>query len=121
MAQIVLVEDNPDNSDLIDAFLGDAHNVKAFKDGFSVLSWLKSSQVIPNIFMFDISLPEMDGIELLMRIRLINTLSDIPAIAVTSHAMKGDKERFLAAGFAAYVSKPIDEDSLLMAIKRAGE
>jgi len=69
--------------------------------------------------LLDVSLPEMDGTEVLRRIRADAGLRDLPVIALTAHAMSGDREKYLAAGFDEYVTKPIvDETLLLDAIKR---
>jgi CheY-like chemotaxis protein len=111
--QIFLVEDNPDNRDLFEAFVAHLYDVKAVESGIDALQCLQSITP-PDLFVFDISLPDMDGVELLREVKKIPTLQSIPSIAMTSHAMKGDQERFLAAGFNAYVSKPIvDETSML--------
>jgi CheY-like chemotaxis protein len=68
--------------------------------------------------LLDVSLPEMDGTEVLRRIRADDRLRHLPVIALTAHAMATDREKFLAAGFDDYVSKPIvDENLLLDAIK----
>ena len=70
--------------------------------------------------LLDISLPEMDGGEVLRRIRADPDLRDLPVIALTAHAMAGDREKYLAAGFNDYVTKPIvDEQILLDAIQRS--
>ena len=55
----------------------------------------------------DIQLPELDGVEICKQLRKIEKFKDVPMIAVTSFAMKGDKERILNAGFNEYISKPI--------------
>ncbi len=113
MKRIFLVEDNPDNRDLFEAFVADSYDVEALENGIDALQRLKSSPP-PDLFVFDISLPDMDGVELLRQVKKIPELHSISAIALTSHAMKGDKERFLAAGFNAYISKPIvDEVAML--------
>lgn len=120
MKQILLVEDNADNRDLVFAFLDADYDIKACVDGFEAIEELKpETGYIPDIILCDISLPGMDGVELLRRLRQESRFAKIPCIALTSHAMKGDQERFLAAGFNAYVSKPIlDEDSLIEPIER---
>jgi CheY-like chemotaxis protein len=69
--------------------------------------------------LLDISLPGMDGNEILKRIRSDDGLRSIPVIALTAHAMAGDREKFLAAGFDDYITKPIvDERKLFDAIGR---
>ncbi|MEJ2279318.1 MAG: response regulator [Candidatus Lokiarchaeota archaeon] len=61
----------------------------------------------PDLIILDIQLPEKSGIEIVKEIRSIEKFKKIPIIAVTSFAMKGDKDRILAAGFDEYISKPI--------------
>ena len=114
MKKILLVEDNPDNADLVFAFLDDLYNIHACIDGFEALELLQQAKFIPDICLCDISLPRMDGVQLLQKIRQLDRYVTLPAIALTSHAMKGDQERFLAAGFNAYISKPILDDSALI-------
>ena len=65
----------------------------------------------------DIALPGMDGVELLRRMRADRQLRGIPVIAASAHAMNGDRERYLAAGFDAYLAKPIESAGLLSAIR----
>ena len=100
MKQIFLVEDNPDNSDLFEAFVDHLYDVKTVGNGIDALQCLQSITP-PDLFVFDISLPGMDGVELLREVKKNPALQSIPSIAMTSHAMKGDEERFLAAGFMA--------------------
>ena len=115
MKQILLVEDNPDNRDLIFAYLDGSYEIQACIDGFEAIALLEGEdRYRPDIMLCDISLPGMDGVEFLHRVRKNRRLSTIPAIALTSHAMKGDQERFLAAGFDAYVGKPVLDDTLLI-------
>jgi CheY-like chemotaxis protein len=73
---------------------------------------------IVDLVLMDVQMPVMDGLESTAAIRRHEQASTahIPIIAVTAHAMQGDKERFLAAGMDAYISKPIDRDELLQAI-----
>jgi CheY-like chemotaxis protein len=66
------------------------------------------------LLLLDISLPGMDGKTLLRQIRSQERLNRIPAVALTAHAMKSDKETLIAAGFNAYLSKPITDDRLLL-------
>ncbi|HEV2290331.1 MAG TPA: response regulator, partial [Gemmatimonadales bacterium] len=67
----------------------------------------------PRVILLDISLPGMDGAEVLRRLRTDPGLGRIPVIALTAHAMTGDRERFLAMGFDGYVTKPIIDETLL--------
>jgi two-component system, cell cycle response regulator DivK len=62
----------------------------------------------PCLILMDVQLPDVDGVEVLRRLRASAETADVPVVAVTAFAMKGDRERLLAAGFDAYVAKPID-------------
>jgi CheY-like chemotaxis protein len=114
---ICLVEDNADNRLLVHAILDELFDVIEYSDGASALEGLKI--VHPDVILLDISLPEMDGTEVLARLRQNPEMSSLPVIALTAHAMTGDRARFIAAGFDDYVTKPIaDEELLLSAIAR---
>ena len=115
--KIAVVEDNPDNRLLVSAILDDAYDLSEYESGKEVLAGLKDDP--PDLMLLDISLPEMDGTEVLAWIRKQEEFQDLPVIALTAHAMAGDREKYLAAGFNEYVTKPIlDEDVLLEAIQR---
>ncbi len=114
---IALVEDNPDNRLLVQAILDDRFDIVEYETGADAVAGIPADP--PDLVLLDISLPEMDGTEVLARIREIPELADLPVIALTAHAMAGDRERYLGAGFDDYVTKPIvDEDVLLGAIER---
>jgi len=114
--KIAVVEDNPDNRLLVRVILDSLYEVAEYETGSSALEGLQRD--IPDLVLLDVSLPEMDGTEVLRRIRADTRLRDLPVIALTAHAMASDREKFLAAGFDDYVSKPIvDENLLLDAIK----
>src|SRR5207249_7222174 len=84
-------------------------------DGPSALNALRQAQgALPDLLLLDISLPGMDGKSLLREIRADARLKHLPAVALTAHAMKSDKENLIAAGFNAYLSKPITDDRLLL-------
>lgn len=117
MKRIALVEDNDDNRALIAAILDDAFELIEFVDGPEALTGMAEAR--PDLVLLDISLPGMDGHEVLARLRDHEGLRELPVVALTAHAMRGDRERFLALGFDAYVGKPIvDEDELLGTIHR---
>ncbi len=115
MTRIVMVEDNPDNRLLVEAILEDLFDLVAFDNGPDALAALP--ELSPDLILLDISLPGMDGVQVLAEMRQDARLASIPVIALTAHAMSGDRERFLNLGFDAYVTKPlVDEDILLDAI-----
>ena len=117
MRRIAVVEDNADNRLLVEAILDGHYALAEYASGPAALVGLLAEP--PDLVLLDISLPEMDGTEVLRRIRLDSRLQRLPVIALTAHAMTGDRERYLAAGFDDYVTKPIlDEAILLAAIAR---
>ncbi len=117
MKQIAVVEDNPDNRLLVRVILESLYEVTDYENGSAALVGFQQHK--PDLVLLDVSLPEMDGTEVLRRIRAEDRLRDLPVIALTAHAMAGDREKFMAAGFDDYLTKPIvDETLLLDAIQR---
>lgn len=115
--KIAVVEDNMDNRLLVQAILDDDYEISEYESGKEVLEGLADD--IPDIVLLDISLPGMDGTEVLQWLRSQEELKSLPVIALTAHAMAGDREKYLEMGFDEYVTKPIvDEDVLMGAIQR---
>ena len=71
---------------------------------------------IPDLIVMDIQLPGMDGLETTRKLKEQPATADIPVIAVTSYAMKGDREKALAAGCVGYVTKPIDKNIFIQEV-----
>ena len=94
MKKIAVVEDNPDNRLLVKVILEPLYEVVEYETGFAALEGLPKEK--PDLVLLDISLPEMDGAEVLRRIRADARLRALPVIALTAHAMAGDREKFLA-------------------------
>lgn len=116
-ATLALVEDNPDNRLLVQAILEDRYEIMEYATGVAAVEGIPAAP--PDLILLDISLPEMDGTEVLRRLREHPELEQIPVIALTAHAMAGDREKYLEAGFDDYVTKPIvDEAVLVGAIER---
>lgn len=117
MKKIAVVEDNPDNRLLVRVILEPFYEVVEYETGAAALAGIAAHK--PDLVLLDISLPEMDGTEVLRRLRTDVELQALPVIALTAHAMSGDREKYLGAGFNDYVTKPIvDEEILLGAIQR---
>ena len=115
--KIALVEDNIDNRLLVQAILEDQYEISEYENGTEVMDGLPDN--VPDLVLLDISLPGMDGTEVLQWVRSQERLSSLPIIALTAHAMSGDRERYLEMGFDEYVTKPIvDEEILMGAIER---
>ena len=73
----------------------------------------------PDLIVMDIGLADVDGVEVLKRLRQQENFRNIPIVALTAHAMSGDRDKYLVAGFDEYVSKPImDIDTFLATIRR---
>ena len=117
MTTLAVVEDNADNRLLLQALLSERYDLVEFDNGIDALAGLARS--LPDLVLLDISLPGMDGMEILSRIRADERLRSLPVIALTAHAMAGDREKYLSAGFNDYITKPIvDETLLIRAIER---
>jgi len=118
MKKIAVVEDNPDNRLLVRVILESLYAITEYEDGLAALAGLPAAP--PDLVLLDVSLPHLDGTEVLRRLRAHALLRRLPVIALTAHAMAGDREKYLAQGFDDYVSKPIvDENLLLAAIEKA--
>lgn len=112
MKRIAVIEDNEDNRLVVRALLEDHYEIREYADGLQALAAFPASP--PHLVLLDISLPGLDGPEVLQRLRAMPALAAVPVIALTAHAMAGDREKYLAAGFDDYVSKPIVDEELLL-------
>jgi two-component system cell cycle response regulator DivK len=116
-AQILVVEDNE-------------KNMKLFRDvlhawGYRTLEAATGERAVelglehrPDLVLMDIQLPDIDGVEVLDRLRADERFSSVPVLALTAQAMEGDRERFLAAGFDDYLSKPVNIAEFVATVKR---
>jgi CheY-like chemotaxis protein len=106
MAKILVVEDNDDNMKLFTTLLTmHGHEVIGLPDGEKLLDTIASAA--PELVLMDVQLPGQDGFTLLDAIRASNT-GDCRVVALTAHAMAGDREKAMEAGFEGYITKPID-------------
>jgi CheY-like chemotaxis protein len=111
MHKVAVVDDNADNRLIIRTILEDQFEIVEFSSGSEALAGFRKNP--PDVVILDISLPEMDGTEILRRLRTEEGLHELPVIALTAHAMVGDREKYLAAGFNDYVAKPILDMGIL--------
>jgi two-component system cell cycle response regulator DivK len=117
MAKILIVEDSPDNMKLFSTILGlKGHEVTGLSGGEGLLDAIRGNA--PDLVLMDIQLPGKDGFALLQDIRGSGS-SGVRVIALTAHAMTGDRERALEAGFDGYITKPIDIRSFPDQVQRA--
>ena len=113
---VLLVEDNKVNRIFARHLLVKrGHKVTCAVSGRAVLDILQKE--LPDCILMDIQMPEMDGMEATRRIRE-EVSRDIPVIALTAHAMQGDRERFLAAGMNDYLTKPLKPEALWSVLAR---
>lgn len=102
---VLIVDDEPDNlgvAEKVLSFMG--ARVYTAGDGVQGMAILEG--VAPTFILLDLSMPRMDGWQMIERLRAGPVTARVPVIALTAHAMYGDKERVLAAGFDAYIAKP---------------
>jgi two-component system, cell cycle response regulator DivK len=109
--RILVIEDNPDNRILItDLLTSLGYDVIVAVDGEEGVARAKSD--LPDLVLMDLSLPHMDGWTATRYLRSLPATKDLTIIALTAHAMVGDRERALEAGCNDYVSKPLDVKEL---------
>jgi two-component system cell cycle response regulator DivK len=118
--QVLVVEDNQ-------------KNMKLFRDvlraaGYDTLEATTGAQAVelaaehrPDLVLMDIQLPDIDGVEALSRLRADDRTASMPVLALTAQAMDGDRERFLAAGFDGYLSKPVNVVEFLATVRQHRE
>ncbi|MCK5171441.1 MAG: response regulator, partial [Bacteroidales bacterium] len=110
LPNVLIVEDNPDNMTTVKAILKGKYNIVEAVDGEEGLRIAQSQ--IPDIILLDMSLPKMDGEEIVKILKTDSETKNIPVIAITARVMKGDKEKFLKAGCDDFVAKPIEPNEL---------
>jgi two-component system, cell cycle response regulator DivK len=116
-AQILVVEDNERNMRLFcDVLQASGYRTLEASTGESAVE--VALEQGPDLVLMDIQLPDIDGVEALARIRADERSASLPVLALTAQAMEGDRERFLAAGFDGYLSKPVDIAEFVATVKR---
>lgn len=117
MARILIVEDSPDNMKLFRTVLAQkGHEVRELTSGDGLLATIAASD--PELVLMDIQLPGKDGFALLQEIRA-SPHRALRVLALTAHAMSGDRERAMQAGFDGYITKPIEIRSFPDQVRRA--
>jgi CheY-like chemotaxis protein len=118
MRRILLIEDFEANEDLIARYLNlFNYEVVAATDGQSGLTTARQERSAFDLVLLDMDLPEMDGWEVARRLKADDATRTLPVIAVTAHAMVGDREKGLSAGCDEYITKPVDFTVLLEKIE----
>ncbi len=108
---ILIIDDNPINLKLEKILLDvEGYNVRTASDAEEALRLIDSFQ--PRLILMDLQLPGMSGLELTTKLKASTKFNNIIILAITAYAMKGDREKALAAGCDGYVAKPIDTKTL---------
>jgi two-component system cell cycle response regulator DivK len=116
-AQVLVVEDNERNMRLFcDVLQASGYRTLEATTGESAVALAIDHG--PDLVLMDIQLPDIDGVEALGRLRADERSASLPVLALTAQAMEGDRERFLAAGFDGYLSKPVNIADFVNTVKR---
>jgi two-component system cell cycle response regulator DivK len=116
-AQILIVEDNEKNMKLFrDVLIASGHRTLEATTGGQAVELATAHA--PDLVLMDIQLPDIGGVEALGRLRANERTASLPVVALTAQAMDGDRERFLAAGFNGYLSKPVNVIDLIATVKQ---
>ena len=114
--RILVVEDNDLNRKLFcDVLKANGHEVVPVADGQNVLATAK--RFAPDLVIMDIQLPNISGIDLIAQLKADSALADVPVVAVTAYAGKGDEERIRDAGAADYLAKPVSIGPFMAAVR----
>ncbi len=115
--RILYIEDNFQNKRLVRKILASrGFAVLEAEDGLTGVEI--AVKEVPDLILMDISLPGIDGVEATQRIKAYTETSKIPVIALTANAMRGDRERFIAAGCDDYLPKPISTTELVAMVEK---
>ncbi len=114
---VLIVDDEPDNLSVAEKVLSfrgaTVHTAINGEEGLKALE-----QITPTFVLMDLSMPRMDGWEMHKKMRENPLTAQIPVIALTAHAMEGDKDRVMAAGFTGYIAKPFRLGTFFIEIEK---
>ena len=115
--RVLVVEDNETSMKLFRDVL-EAMGYRTLEATTGGQAFELAAEHVPDLVLMDIQLPDLDGAEALSRLRADERTVSIPVLALTAQAMHGDRERFLAAGFDGYISKPVNVVELLGTVRQ---
>jgi CheY-like chemotaxis protein/signal transduction histidine kinase len=116
MPRILYVEDSPQNRDIVRRYLANDYEVLEAEDGEHGVE--RAIREVPDLILMDLSLPRLDGWEATRRLKANANVKHIPVIALTAHAAREDQTRATEAGCIDYITKPIEREVLIAAIRR---
>ena len=118
-AGLLLVEDNPVNQKVVVAILGrKGYRIDIANHGREAIEQLEGAEAPYDVVLMDVQMPVLDGLETTRLLRRNPKWEEVPIIAMTAHAMSGDRERCLEAGMSAYISKPVQPANLVSTVER---
>lgn len=109
--RVLVVDDNPDNCDYARVVLEERYEVQVAGSGSGALA--RAASAVPDLMLLDLSLPHRDGFAILAELRGQPSMSRVIVVACTAHALSGDRDRTVGAGFDAYLAKPYRPRELL--------
>jgi CheY-like chemotaxis protein len=112
----VLIDDEPDNIEVLELTLS-FHDIKVYFAYNADAGIALVREHHPDFVLLDIRMPQKSGYDALTEIRQDPSCKEIPVIALTAHAMEGDKEKITSAGFDGYITKPVDVTTLVSSIE----
>ena len=116
---VLVVEDNDMNMQLVEYLLEEGgYSIVKAASGEEALTITRDAAPPPDLILMDIHLPGMDGLSVVREMKSDGRTKTIPILALTAHAMRGDKDRFLEAGCDGYISKPIDVKTFLSSLEQ---
>lgn len=117
MKKILVVDDKPAISRLIVQFLKNTYEVETKEDGFEAMTWLQEGN-FPDLILTDLEMPNMNGMELISRVKESGYFSDIPMVVLSSKDSSSDRINCLRMGAEDYLMKPFNPEELLIRIER---
>jgi CheY-like chemotaxis protein len=115
MKKILIIEDNEDNMDLCTFVLKDKYDVLTSYNGTDGLNKIHNEK--PDLILLDLSLPDMDGLDIAKKIKSDDDLKSTPVIALTAHGLDGDREKALESGCDEFIEKPFEIKHLLKIVR----
>lgn len=117
MKKILVVDDKPSISNLIVQFLKSQFEVETKEDGLEALTWLQQGNM-PDMIITDLQMPNMDGVELIQRLKESGYYKDIPIVVLSSKDSSADRVQCLKLGAEDYIVKPFNPEELLIRIEK---
>jgi DNA-binding response OmpR family regulator len=117
MKKILIVDDKSSISDLLTKFLRSKYEIEVRSDGIDALIWLQEGN-IPDLILTDLQMPNMDGLELINKVKSSGYFSDVPIIVLSSKDSSNDRIQCLKAGAEDYIMKPFNPEELLIRIEK---